>query len=143
MSRNTRELNFLVVDDSTSMRRIIKRTLAEMGCAGVFEAASVREALEIILAEQVDFIVCDWNMPGMKGIDFLTHIRESEQLNDIPFLMVSAESRMENLLEAIRNGVSNYLTKPFTPALLKRKIEAILAIRRQSAFHAQGGPRAL
>lgn len=126
MTQRCKGLHFLVVDDSKSMRRIIARTLKDMGCAEVHETDSARKALELMESEQVDFIVSDWNMPGMKGIEFLQQVRAMDRFKEIPFLMVSAEAKTENLMDAIKAGVSNYLTKPFTPELLMRKIEAIL-----------------
>ncbi len=124
------EMHFLVVDDSQSMRRIIARTLRKMGCKAVFEAHNVRSAQEVLEAERIDFIVCDWNMPGMKGIEFLQEIRNSEQYKDLPFLMVSAEVNTDNIFEAIKSGVSNYLPKPFTPDILRKKIEVILDAKK-------------
>jgi two-component system chemotaxis response regulator CheY len=126
MTQRCKDLHFLVVDDSKSMRRIIIRTLKEMGCAEAHEASSAHIALDLLDREHVDFIISDWNMPGMKGIEFLIHVRAADKYKDLPFLMVSAEAKTENLMEAIKAGVSNYLTKPFTPELLQRKIEAIL-----------------
>ncbi len=123
------DLAYLVVDDSQSMRRIIVRTVRGMGAQTVHEAADVAEAWCILGSKPVDFIICDWNMPGQKGIDLLKDIRGQEKYRNIPFLMVSAEARTENIFEAIRSGVSNYLPKPFTPEILVKKIEAILESR--------------
>ncbi|THB66627.1 MAG: response regulator [Desulfovibrio sp.] len=126
MKNSVGDLIFLVVDDSVAMRRIISRTVRDMGAETVHEAGSANAALAILESERVDFIVSDWNMPGMNGIDFLVHIRQSPQHKHLPFLMVSAEAKMDNLIDAIKSGVSNYLTKPFTPDILQRKIRAIL-----------------
>lgn len=128
------KMTFLVVDDSHSMRRIIIRTLKAMGCETILEADCGRTALEVLRAEIVHFIVCDWNMPGMKGIDLLRELRADDEFKSIPFLMVSAESKTENIMEAIQNGVNNYLTKPFTAHILRKKIEAILHARRESCM---------
>lgn len=124
------EMQFLVVDDSQSMRRIIARTLRKMGCEVVFEAHNGRSAWEHIQNERIDFIVCDWNMPGMKGIELLREIRKSDKYKDLPFLMVSAEVNTERIFEAIQCGVSNYLPKPFTPDILRKKIEVILDAKK-------------
>lgn len=128
--KHTNEMAFLIVDDSHSMRRIIKRTIRDMGCKAVFEADSGKEAMKILADAVVDFIVCDWNMPGMSGIELLQYVRASNVLKDMPFLMVSAESKTENIVEAIRNGVSNYLPKPFNAEMLRKKIEVILDARK-------------
>jgi len=124
------EMAFLVVDDSHSMRRIIMRVIAAMGCKNILQADCGKDALKVLENDAVDFIVCDWNMPGIKGIDVLRFVRASESLKEIPFLMVSAESKTENIVEAIQSGVSNYLTKPFTPDILRKKIEVILHARK-------------
>ncbi len=134
--KNAHEMRFLVVDDSTSMRRIIIRTLKELGCTEILEAASANAALPLLDELEIDFIVCDWNMPGMKGIDLLRMVRGSEKLKDLPFLMVSAESDTDMMLEAIQCGVSNYLPKPFKPEILRKKIEVI--IDAQKAICASG-----
>ena len=121
-----KNLCFLVVDDSNSMRKIISRTIREMGFEYVFEADDGTDALQILERVNVGFVVSDWNMPRMKGIDLLNAIRNKNDYKDIPFLMVSAESKMDNIMEAIREGVTNYLPKPFTPDMLRKKIEVIL-----------------
>ncbi len=133
-SELSKELTFLVVDDSHSMRRIITRTLRDMPVGDVLEAEDAFQAMDIMQFKRVDFILCDWNMPGKKGIDFLRELRGMEQFKEVPFLMVSAESRAADIVEAIRCGVSNYLPKPFTPDILKRKIEAILRMRNISCI---------
>lgn len=119
-------LTFLVVDDSIIMRRLIKRCLRDLGAVSIREAASANAAWDAVCAGGVDFILCDWNMPGSSGIDFLARVRKDLRFSPLPFLMVSAESKPENIMEAIQNGVSNYLTKPFTRDSLARKILAIL-----------------
>lgn len=119
-------LTFLVVDDSITMRRFIKRCLREFGAVSIHESESANAAWGAVCAGGVDFILCDWNMPGTSGIDLLARVREDPRYSSLPFLMVSAESKLENIMEAIQNGVSNYLTKPFTKDSLARKIIAIL-----------------
>ncbi len=124
-----KNIAFLVVDDSLSMRRIIKKAILDMGYVVVHEAKNGLEAWDMLQSTKVDFIVSDWNMPGMKGIDFLHKVRETEKFRELPFLMVSAESQPDNILMAIENGVSNYLTKPFNSEILRRKIETILRFK--------------
>jgi two-component system chemotaxis response regulator CheY len=119
-------LTFLVVDDSVIMRRLIKRALSELGVTRIVEAGNSNAAWSALTVGGVDFILCDWNMPGGTGIDFLSRVREDPTFSALPFLMISAESKTENIMQAIRNGVSNYLTKPFTTEILARKIIAIL-----------------
>lgn len=119
-------LTFLVVDDSVIMRRLIKRALRDLGVTQIIEAGNSNAAWNALNAGGVDFILCDWNMPGETGIDFLSRVRETPSFSSLPFLMVSAESKTENIMQAIQGGVSNYLTKPFTAEILARKILAIL-----------------
>lgn len=119
-------MRILVVDDFSTMRRIIKNILKQIGYNNIIEADDGTTAWEILNREQIDFVVCDWNMPKMKGIDLLRKIRDSEEFEDMPFLMVTAEAQQENLVEAIQAKVSNYVVKPFTPDVLSQKIEKIL-----------------
>lgn len=119
-------MRILVVDDFSTMRRIIKNILKQLGYNNIIEADDGTTAWEILNREQIDFVVCDWNMPKMKGIDLLRKVRESEEFEDMPFLMVTAEAQQENLVEAIQAKVSNYVVKPFTPDVLSQKIEKIL-----------------
>ncbi len=102
------------------------RTIKDLGCKDIHEAASANAALPLLEEYEIDFIVCDWNMPGMKGIDLLRKIRASDKMKNIPFLMVSAESNTDMMIEAIQCGVSNYLPKPFKPEILRKKIEVII-----------------
>ncbi len=128
----TAAMSFLVVDDSNSMRRIIMRTIKAMGCGPLFEAEDGKAAQELLDAKPVDFIVSDWNMPRMNGLQLLRYVRATPWGRDTPFLMVSAESKAEDIVEAIHSGVSNYLPKPFTPELLRKKIEVILQARLEA-----------
>lgn len=123
------KMKILVVDDFATMRRIIKNILRELGYENIFEADSGLAALEILKKENINFIISDWNMPQMSGIELLKAVRNSETWKDIPFLMVTAEGQKENVLEAAKNKVSNYIVKPFTAEVLKEKINKIFANR--------------
>ncbi len=116
----------LVVDDSAIMRRIIIKNLKSLGVQHIHEAPHAVAAWELLQDTPVDFILCDWNMPGMKGIELLSHVRNHKRLCETPFLMVSAEAQPEYILEAVRKGVSNYLTKPFSQDDFFRKFAAVL-----------------
>jgi two-component system, chemotaxis family, chemotaxis protein CheY len=118
-------MKILVVDDFQTMRRIVKGVLKELGFTNIVEADNGVRALEVLKEEKVDFIVSDWNMPEMTGIELLKTVRASEQWKDLPFLMVTAEGKSEQVLEAVKNRVNNYVIKPFTPATLEEKIRKI------------------
>ncbi len=115
----------LVVDDFSTMRRIVKNCLKQLGFNNITEAEDGAVALEKLNVGEFKFIVSDWNMPNMMGIDLLKAVRASDDLKHIPFLMVTAEAQKENILEAAKAGVSNYIIKPFTADLLTEKMEAI------------------
>jgi two-component system chemotaxis response regulator CheY len=118
-------MKILVVDDFQTMRRIVKGVLKELGFTNIVEADNGVSALEVLKEEKVDFIVSDWNMPEMTGIELLKTVRASEAWKDLPFLMVTAEGKSEQVLEAVKNRVNNYVIKPFTPATLEEKIRKI------------------
>jgi two-component system chemotaxis response regulator CheY len=118
-------MRILVVDDFQTMRRIVKGVLKELGFINVVEADNGARALEILKTEKIDFIVSDWNMPEMSGIELLKAVRATEGWKDLPFLMVTAEGKSEQVLEAVKNRVNNYVIKPFTPATLEEKIRKI------------------
>ncbi len=118
-------MKVLVVDDFSTMRRIVKNILRQLGFVNITEADDGTAAWEILNKEKIDFIVSDWNMPQMTGIELLRKVRASEHLADTPFLMVTAESLQENILEAVQAKVSNYIVKPFTAETLKQKIDKI------------------
>ncbi len=119
------DMRVLVVDDFSTMRRIVRNILRQLGMNNVVEADDGTTAWEVLNREKIDFIVSDWNMPTMTGIDLLRKVRASEQHSEIPFLMVTAEAQQENILEAAQAKVSNYIVKPFTPDTLKAKIDKI------------------
>ncbi len=118
-------MKVLVVDDFSTMRRIVKNILRQLGFTNITEADDGSTAWEILNKEKIDFIVSDWNMPQMTGIELLRKVRASDHLKDTPFLMVTAESLQENILEAVQAKVSNYIVKPFTAETLMQKIDKI------------------
>jgi len=130
-------LTFLVVDDSAVMRRVVVNHLKELGVTSFLQAEDAATAWSILQTTPVDCILCDWNMPGMKGIELLSKVRGTPALQGLPFLMVSAESQPDYILEAIGRGVTNYLTKPFTGPALHRKVAAVLQTRRRSLATAE------
>ena len=120
------KMKVLVVDDFSTMRRIVKNILRQIGHTNILEAENGQMALDILRREKVDFIVSDWNMPQMPGIELLKAVRSQEEWKDLPFLMVTAEGQKENVLEAVKFKVSNYIVKPFTPETFIEKINKIL-----------------
>lgn len=118
-------MRVLVVDDFATMRRIVKNILRQLGFTNVTEADDGTTAWDVLNSEKIDFVVSDWNMPQMTGIDLLRKVRASEELADTPFLMVTAEACQENIIEAVQAKVSNYIVKPFTAETLKQKIDKI------------------
>lgn len=121
------DLKILAVDDSPTMRRIIINTLKRAGYANVIEAADGKDALAKMKVETVNFVITDWNMPEMDGLTFVTTLRGMAEYKSLPILMVTTRSVKDDILEAMKAGVNNYIVKPFTPETLKEKIEAILA----------------
>ncbi len=120
-------LKFLVVDDSVTMRRIVINSLSSLNFKNYVEATDGNDAL-VKLEENPDinFVITDWNMPGMTGIDLVKAIRSSEKFSHLAILMVTTRGLKEDIIEALKNGVNNYVLKPFTPAVLKEKIDQIL-----------------
>jgi two-component system, chemotaxis family, chemotaxis protein CheY len=116
------DIKILVVDDYSTMRGIIKALFRELGFKNFVDAEDGREALMLLKKQPVDLIVSDWNMPNMMGIDLLRAVRQDKQLQKIPFLMVTAESKRENVIVAVQAGVSDYVVKPFTPDVLRGKL---------------------
>ncbi len=120
-----KNIKILIVDDFSTMRRIIKNLLRDLGFNNTFEADDGNTALPMLKNGDYDFVVTDWNMPGMQGIDLLKEIRKDESLCHIPVLMVTAEAKREQIIEAAQSGVNGYIIKPFTAATLKEKLEKI------------------
>ncbi len=120
-----KDMKILIVDDFSTMRRIIKNLLRDLGFTNTVEADDGNTAVPILKAGGIDFLVTDWNMPGMQGIDLLRHVRADEKLSKMPVLMVTAEQKREQIIEAAQAGVNGYIVKPFTAATLKEKIDKI------------------
>ncbi|MDR2502987.1 MAG: chemotaxis response regulator CheY [Deltaproteobacteria bacterium] len=118
-------MRVLVVDDFSTMRRIIKNILRQLGFNNIVEADDGTTAWDVLNKDKIDFVISDWNMPQMTGIDLLRKVRASEEFADMPFLMVTAEAQQENIIEAAQAKVSNYIVKPFTAETLKQKIDKI------------------
>jgi two-component system chemotaxis response regulator CheY len=119
------KMKVLVVDDFSTMRRIVKNILRQLGFENILEADDGMSALDVLRSQSVDFIISDWNMPRLSGIELLKAVRTSEEWKDLPFLMVTAEGQKENVIEAVKAKVSNYIVKPFTPETLAEKIKKI------------------
>lgn len=119
------DIKVLIVDDFATMRRIIKGALKQMGFRNIIEAEDGDLALEALKEEKIGLILADWNMPKMNGLDLLKAVKSNETLRDIPFIMVTAEGQKDNVLEAVKTGVNNYIIKPFTPETLKEKIQKV------------------
>lgn len=120
-----KNMKILIVDDFSTMRRIIKNLLRDLGFTNTQEADDGNSALPILQSTPIDFLITDWNMPGMTGIELLKAIRADSKLHNLPILMVTAEAKREQIIEAAHAGVNGYVVKPFTAAALKDKIEKI------------------
>ncbi len=120
-------MNVLVVDDFATMRRIIKNVLKQIGFTKILEADDGTTALAVLKKNEVDLIICDWNMPKMNGLDLLKKVRGEESTKTIPFLMVTAEAQKDNVLQAVQAGVSNYVVKPFTADAIKEKLTQVFS----------------
>ncbi|WP_158770729.1 MULTISPECIES: chemotaxis response regulator CheY [unclassified Paraglaciecola] len=120
-----KNMKILVVDDFSTMRRIIKNLLKDLGFTNIQEADDGSTALPMLQQGDFDFVVTDWNMPGMQGIDLLRAIRADENLKHTPVLMVTAEAKKEQIVAAAQAGVNGYVIKPFTAATLKEKLTKI------------------
>ncbi len=118
-------MKILIVDDFSTMRRIIKNLLRDLGYTNTHEADDGNTALPMLKGGDFDFLVTDWNMPGMTGIELLKQIRSDDQLASLPTLMVTAEAKRDQIIEAAQAGVNGYVVKPFTAQVLKEKIEKI------------------
>ncbi len=122
----SKDLKFLVVDDFSTMRRIIKNLLHDLGYSNVTEADDGKTALPMLQAGNFDFLITDWNMPGMPGLDLIKAVRADEKLAKMPVLMLTAEAKREQIIEAAQAGVNGYVIKPFTAETLKEKLDKIL-----------------
>ncbi|WP_456459723.1 chemotaxis response regulator CheY [Desulfurobacterium sp.] len=120
-------IRILVVDDMATMRRIEKSLLMQLGFKNIDEAEDGKVALQKLKQGHYDFVLTDWNMPNMTGLELVQEIRKDPKLKHLPVLMVTAEAKKENVLAAIKAGVNNYVVKPFTAETLKEKIEKIFS----------------
>jgi len=118
-------MKILIVDDFSTMRRIIKNLLRDLGFNDTTEADDGQTALPLLKTGKFDFLVTDWNMPGMDGLTLLKTVRADDELKTLPVLMVTAEAKREQIVEAAQAGVNGYVVKPFTAVTLKEKIEKI------------------
>lgn len=120
-------MKFLVVDDFSTMRRIVRNLLKELGFSNVTEAEDGVDAMRKLKNDTFDFVVSDWNMPNMTGIELLRQIRADAALKHLPVLMVTAEAKKENIIEAAQAGASGYIVKPFTATTLDEKLQKIFS----------------
>lgn len=120
-----KDMKILIVDDFSTMRRIIKNLLRDLGFSNTQEADDGQTALPMLKTGDFDFLVTDWNMPGMTGIDLLRAVRADDKLSSLPVLLVTAEAKRDQIVEAAQAGVNGYVIKPFTAQALKEKIEKI------------------
>ena len=121
-----KKIRVLVVDDFATMRKVIRNLLKQIGYENVVEAENGQVAMRTLKSQKVDFIISDWNMPTMSGLELLKAVRGDEELTKTPFLMVTAEALKENVVEAVKSGVNNYIVKPFTAEVLEEKIKKII-----------------
>ncbi|MCX5854688.1 MAG: chemotaxis response regulator CheY [Deltaproteobacteria bacterium] len=121
-----KQMKILVVDDFATMRKVIRNLLKQVGYENIAEAEDGVTALKALKSQKVDLIVSDWNMPNMTGLELLKEVRADEELKQTPFLMVTAEALQDNVIAAVKAGVSNYIVKPFTAETLNEKIKKIL-----------------
>ncbi len=121
-----KDLTVLIVDDFVTMRRIVRKILRDLDFENIIEAEDGLAALEVLKTTKIDLVVSDWNMPRMTGLELLKEVRATDKFKDLPFLMVTAEAQKENIVEAVKAKVSNYIVKPFTAATLEEKLAKII-----------------
>ncbi|MGE0046793.1 MAG: response regulator [Hyphomonadaceae bacterium] len=121
-----RDLAILIVDDYKTMLRIVRSLLEQLGFRNIDEATDGKSAYDMICGKQYGLVISDWNMQPVTGLDLLKKVRATPQTAKLPFIMVTAEARTENVVAARQAGVNNYIIKPFTQAVLKQKIAAVL-----------------
>jgi two-component system chemotaxis response regulator CheY len=122
-------MSILVADDFSTMRRIIKGLLQDLGFSNITEADDGLSALSLLKAGNFDLLITDWNMPGMQGVELLRQVRADERMKKLPVLMLTAEAKREQIVAAAQAGVSGYVIKPFTAATLKEKIDKIFGVK--------------
>ena len=120
-------MRILVVDDFATMRRIISNVLRQLGYENIVEAEDGVKALKVLESEKIDFVITDWNMPEMSGLDLLKAIRANSDKEEMPVLMVTAEALQENIVMAAQAGVNNYIVKPFDAKTLSEKIDKVFS----------------
>ncbi|QLK62422.1 chemotaxis protein CheY [Enterobacteriaceae bacterium Kacie_13] len=120
-----KNLRFLVIDDFATMRRIVRNLLQDLGFKNVEEAEDGQDALTKLRASSFDFVISDWNMPNLDGLQLLTEMRKDDNLKALPVLMVTAEAKKENIIAAAQAGANGYVVKPFTAATLEEKLNKI------------------
>ncbi len=121
-----KNMKILVVDDFATMRKVIRNILKQVQYENIVEAEDGLAALNVLKSQKIDFVISDWNMPNMTGYDLLKAVRADAEIGKTPFLMVTAESLQENVVAAVKAGVSNYIVKPFTAETLNEKITKIM-----------------
>ena len=121
-----KNMKILVVDDFTTMRKVVRNLLKQAGYENIVEAEDGVSALRVLKTQKIDFIISDWNMPNMTGIELLKAVRADSEVGKTPFLMVTAEALQDNVIAAVKAGVSNYIVKPFTAEVLNEKIAKIM-----------------
>ena len=122
-----KNINFLVVDDFATMRKVLRNLLKQSGYENVVEAEDGVSALQIIKTQKIDFIISDWHMPSMTGLDLLKSVRADKEVSDTPFLMITAETVPDSIMSALKAGASSYIVKPFTAEVLNERIAKIMA----------------
>ena len=121
-----KDMNFLIVDDFATMRKVLRNLLKQSGHENVVEAEDGAAALQIIKTQKIDFIISDWHMPNMTGLDLLKSVRADKELAKTPFLMITAETAPDSMISAFTAGVSSYIVKPFTAQVLSERIAKIM-----------------
>ena len=119
------DMNVLIVDDFATMRRILRNILRQIGFTNITEADNGKAALTELKKQQFDLVLCDWNMPEMSGLELLQNLKSDDGLKDVPFVMVTAEANKDNIIEAVKAGVSSYVVKPFTADTIGEKLKKI------------------
>ncbi len=127
------KMKVLVVDDFATMRKIVRNILKQIGFTNIVEADDGANALSMIKEDKIDFVVTDWNMPNMTGLELLKNIRATDKAKNLPVLMVTAEGLADNVVDAVKAGVDSYIVKPFTAETVQAKIEQIFAKRSAKA----------
>lgn len=124
-------MRYLVIDDSPTMRKILIATLRTIGISDVIEAGDGEEGLAKLYAENVDFVITDWNMPKMTGLELAKAVRGDDRIKHIPILMVTTRDQKQDIMQAFEAQINNYIIKPFTPEILKEKIDTVLMVAKE------------